>query len=77
MIKFIEVESQFQVGISKGLNSSVVRWCSALAFLANQSFIHIFCNFSFYIITPKILPQICVHIGAPLVHQIASNMSLL
>jgi len=32
MTKSIEIESHFQGGISKGLNSPTGRWCSALIF---------------------------------------------
>ena len=53
MIKFIEVESQFQVGISKGHNSLTGRWYSTMAFLANKTFIHVFYNFSSQIVSQK------------------------
>ena len=53
MTKSIEIESQFQVGISKGLNSLMGHWYSTMAFLANKTFIHVFCNFSSHIVSQK------------------------
>jgi len=70
MAKSIKIESEFQVGIFKGLNSLTGCWYSAMAFLANQTFIHNkYSAISLLILFHKnISSNLCTHwcpLGAP------------
>ena len=54
MIKYIEIKSYFQVGISKGLGSSTKHWCSTLTFYFRDLFIY--STISLHITRPKVFP---------------------
>ena len=68
IMKSIEIESHFRMGISKSLNLRTGCWGSALTFWQVKHLSTFSAIFFFHVIPPKIQPQIFVHLCPSWVH---------